>query len=229
MIRGRRVANGEEVITNSIKALLFYLLISSLLLLIPSRVSAQYGQYGQYGAPVPSQSILIEKMVAKPGTSNFVDNLSPTDPRFAPGQQITFRLAVKNTSDTNLTNVTVKDFVPSFLSPLSGPGNFDSNTQTVSFGAGNFGPSEQKVFTLTMQIASQDKLPVDKGLFCEINKAQASTDKVFDEDTAQFCIEKQVLGAQNVPSTGPEFGLVLIGAELGLLGIGLGLKRRFAR
>jgi len=184
------------------------------------------GQYGQYGAPAPSQSILIEKTVSKPGSSDFVDNLSPSDPRFAPGQQITFRLKVKNTSNINLTNVTVKDFVPDFLQPVSGPGSFDSGSRSISFSAGDFAVNEEKTFFLTMKVVAQDQLPADKGIICEINKAQAFTDQVSDEDTAQFCIEKQVVGVTQVPTAGPELGLAILTFDAAILGAGFWLRKR---
>ncbi len=220
MKRGRRVVS-------------IFILSSLFFLLNSAAVKAQYGAYGQYGAPSVSKSILIEKMVAKPsgkdGASDFVDNLSPSDPRFAPEQQVVFRLTVKNTSDTTLTNVQVKDTVPLFLDVVSAPAGFDAASRTISFGAGDFGPNEQKTFTLTFTVARQDKLPQDRGVICLVNKAEASTEGASDEDSSQFCIEKQVIGAQAVPTAGPEMGLALIGVELGLLSTGLYLKRRSAR
>lgn len=206
------------------------LILSILFLLFSLPVSAQYGQYG--GA-IPSKTILIEKMVGKPAQTkgradqlDYVDNLSPSDPRFSPDNQIVFRLKVKNTSDITLYDVQVRDFVPEFLTPVSVPGSFDSASRTISFNAGDFAAGEEKVYFLTMKISSQDKMPTDQGMICEINKAEASTSEVFDEDSAQFCIEKQVIGVKDVPSAGPEMGLVLMGLELGLLGIGITLKKR---
>ncbi len=202
-------------------------------LLFNQSVNAQYGQYGQYGGSLPSKTILIEKMVGKPvqtkgGTDqlDFVDNLSPSDPRFAPEQQIVFRLKVKNTSDMALKGVEVKDFVPAFLTPVSVPGSFDAASRTITFNAGDFAMGEEKIYFLTMKIFSQNQMPADKGVICEINKAQATTKEVFDEDSSQFCIEKQVLGVQHVPSAGPEMGLALMGLEFGLLGVGITLKKR---
>ncbi len=185
--------------------------------------AAYADQYG-YGQPSPSQSIDIEKTIFN--GSIFVDNMSASDPRFAPGSQITFQLKVKNTSNVTLFNVIVKDFVPSFLNPLEGPGAFDSSTRIITFNAGNFEPNEERVFTLKMQVAGINSLPSDKSLVCQVNKAQASTDNVFDEDTSQFCIEKQVTGVSVVPSAGPELGIFLISGELVMLGFGLTLRKK---
>lgn len=196
-----------------------------------------YAQYGQYGGPGPSLSILIDKMVGKPidttkgGSTDveYVDNLSPSDPRFAPGQVVFFRLKVKNTSNTTLTNVTVKDVVPSYLEPVEGPGTYDASTRTITFAVGDFTADQEKVYILKMRVLAQDQLPADKGLFCLVNKAQAYDGGVSDEDTAQLCVEKQVLGVAKVPSAGPEMGLLLISGELLTLGFGVYLKKRFAK
>ncbi len=167
-------------------------------------------QYGQYGAPSPSKSVLIDKLVNKPGTGEFVDNLSASDPRFAPHQDVFFKLIVKNTSDIELQDVEVKEFVPDFLEPLEHPGTFDSSSRTITFNAGDFGVDEEKVYVLKMRVLTQDKLPSDRGIMCLLNRAEAKAEGVFDEDVSQFCIEKQVLGVSEVPAAGPGAGLALL-------------------
>lgn len=197
---------------------------------------AQYGCGTQYGPQCPPPpSILIDKMVGqstmtKGGLTDvtYVDNLTPSDPRFRPGQQVYFKLRVKNTSAVNLINVTVKDYVPSYLQPIEGPGTYDASTQTITFNAGNFVPNEEKIYYLTMQIFPQDRLPADKGLFCLVNRAVASTDQTADDDTSQFCIEKEVIAVAKVPSAGPELGFVLLTGELLALGAGMVLRRKVA-
>lgn len=194
-------------------------------------VSADNGQYGPYGSTPPSQSILVDKMVGKPvtnGTSvtdvEYVDNLSPSDPRFAANQQVYFRLRVKNTSNIKQYNITVKDFLPDYLNPILGPGSWDLNTRTITLNAGDFEANEEKIYYFVSQIYTQDKLPVDKGLFCEINRAQAYNDKVSDDDTSQFCIEKTVGGVSQVPSTGSETVVLL--ASMLSMGAGMFLKKK---
>lgn len=231
MLRGRRVALAKVF---SIKYLVLSIIsLYTLYFLLASPVMAQYGQYGQYGGPGPSKSILIDKLVGKPtqnkgGTTDvsYVDNLSASDPRFAPGQDVFFKLAVKNTSDVTLTNVEVKEFVPSFVSPLEGPGGFDSASRTITFNAGDFAVNEEKTYVLKMRVAAQNELPADRGIVCLVNKAQASGSNVFDEDTSQFCVEKQVVGAGQVPSAGPEAGLLLLGFNALAAGAGIWLRRK---
>ncbi|MBI2641915.1 DUF11 domain-containing protein [Candidatus Roizmanbacteria bacterium] len=213
---------------------LLVLLVSSFMF----HVSPVFAQYGQYGGPAPVQQLLIDKFVGKVTSSkgsvtqlDYVDNLSPSDPRFQAGQEVNFKLKVKNTSNVNLSNVTVKDFLPEFVEPVAGPGTFDANSRTISFNAGNFTPDEEKTYFLTVKVVSQEKLPSDKGLVCLLNKSQASSGDISDEDTAQFCVEKQVVGitpgVSQVPSAGPEFGALLLAGQFVALGAGLFLKKKY--
>lgn len=177
-----------------------------------------HNSYAQYGQPAPSYSILVDKMVNK--GNEYVDNLSPTDPRFRPGQTVSFKVKIKNTANVKLTNVVLKDFVPLYIEPIEGPGSYDLVTRTITYNPGDFEPSEEKVYYIKGQIFSQDKLPSDKGLFCLVNKVTASTDQVSDDDASQFCIEKQVISAAAVPSAGPQLGLALLAGQLITLGLG---------
>lgn len=221
------------------------LFVGSVLLftLFASPVKAQYGcpgQYGQYGSCPPSQSILVDKFVGKTVVTSkgglteieYVDNLSSSDPRFKPGNQVAFKLKVKNTSNTTLSNVIVKDFVPLYLEPIEGPGTYDSASRTITFNAGDFAASEEKVYYLKMQFSSQGNLPADQGLICVVNKVNASANGVSNEDTAQACVEKQVTGVTpgvtRVPQAGPEMGALLLTGQFLALGAGMFLKRKFS-
>src|SRR3989344_2664135 len=201
------------------KKIFAFLFVVFSFLAITVSVSAQCG--GQYQSPCQSYSILVDKMVQKPGTSEYVDNLSVSDPRYLPGSYVMFKVTIKNTSNTTLGGMTAKDFVPAYLTPVEGPGTFDSSARTVSWDAGSFAVDEQKTYYFKMQINSQANLPADQGLFCLINKAQVWSNSITDDDSSQFCIEKQVAVPPKVPSAGPELGLVLIAGEMALAGVGI--------
>lgn len=196
-----------------------------------STVSAQYGQYGQ---PAPVESILIDKQVSRPAVKSkggtlqyeYVDNLTPSDVRFQPGMEIMFKLRVKNTSAVTLSQVSVTDKVPWYLEPVEGPGTYDANARTVSFDAGSFKPGEEKVYYLKMQWFAQDKLPADRGLMCVSNYARAYSHNASDDDTAQACVEKQVVNVKQAPKAGPEMGIMLALGQLGMLGVGLKLRKK---
>src|SRR3990167_2065429 len=150
-------------------------------------VSANGGQYGPYG-PSPVLSIDVNKTVQRANNSDFVDNLSPSDQRFVPGQDVFFRITVKNPTDETLTNVTVKDFVPEFLDIIETPGSYDSSNRTITINAGNFGGQEEKIYTVHARVVGSGSVPSD--VTCRTNRAQAYNSSVSDEDTSQYCIEK---------------------------------------
>lgn len=195
--------------------------------------SGQYGQYGQYGSPAPAQTILIDKMVGKvTGTTKggvvnvtYVDNLTPADPRFTPGAQVMFSIKVKNTSTVTISNITVNDYVPSYVEPMEGPGTYNSSTRVVSWNIASLAPDQEMVFYLKMQLFGQAQLPADKGLFCLTNKATAGNGSASDQDSSQFCVEKEVIGVKKAPAAGPEAGALILGANAILAGVGFSLKR----
>jgi len=215
------------------KYLFSFIVLSLLTLHVPSYTLNVNAQYGQYGGETPSYSILIDKMVGKPTqtkggsqTYTYVDNLSPSDPRFSPNQEVWFKVKVKNTSSQNLTAVQVTDYVPSYLMPIEGPGKWNPDNRTITWNAGDFSVDEEKVYYIKMQVYDQSLLPADKGLFCIINKVDAKKDNVaYDDDTAQLCIEKQVVGATKVPQAGPEMGMLLLVGNILGLGVGIYLRK----
>ena len=196
------------------------LVIGAWLLVTPVKADC-VGQYGQYGQPCNSYSIIVDKMVQKPGTSDYVDNLSVSDPRFKPSDYVMFKVTIKNTSTTTFGGMTAKDYVPSYLTPVEGPGTFDANTRIITWDAGFFNVDEQKTYYFKMQVNSMANLPADKGLFCVVNRADATSNGTSDDDSSQLCIEKQVIGTTKVPSAGPEMGLFLLTGELFALGTGI--------
>jgi uncharacterized repeat protein (TIGR01451 family) len=215
-----------------------YIVLALTILAIPTTVSAGTGQYGQYGGGAPSYSIVVDKMVAtKDGTTKggqpvYVDNLTPADARYIPGDQIAFQVKIRNTSNINLTNVKVQDVLPDWLDAAEGPGNYDGATRTITWTYPQLLAGEERTERVVAQVKPQDQLPADKGLMCMNNKAVVSADNAYDEDTAQLCVEKQVTmvttkGGQPITQN-PEAGapLLVIGAfNLLALGAGVYMKK----
>ena len=204
-------------------------------------------QYGQYSAPTPSQTIMITKMVAMPNANltdptqgNYVNNLTPSNPRFTASEFIFFKITVQNTSTVTLNNAVFTDFVPDFLTPVAGPGTFDPTRRAITFNIGDMGPGAQNTYYLQMQIANQSTLPSESGVFCKVNTAQASADNTpIDQSTSQFCIETAapvatptatptpaIQRVTTVPSTGPEFDFLVLGANIIALTTGIYLKKK---
>jgi len=204
----------------------FALLLTTLF--FASAVSAQY--IGPTSVPL---NLTIDKMVGKPYATKggvtdveYVDNLSASDVRFKPGDEVWFKIKVKNTSNTDISTVVFYDYVPEYLEPVEGPGTYDKATRTITYQAGDFSTDEEKIFYLKMKINDQVNLPADKGLFCFSNKAKVvKGTSAADEDTAQLCVEKTVTPGTTTPSAGPEYGLILLASQFVLLGAGLKLKK----
>ncbi|MFH0773825.1 MAG: hypothetical protein V1922_05960 [bacterium] len=216
------------------KLFISFITVLALTTVIPHSAFADYGQYGQYGQPAPVESILVDKQVSKPVTMSkggilqyeYVDNLTPSDARFQPGSDIYFKVRVKNTSSISLSNVMVVDKVPLYLDAVEGPGSYDTQSRSISFNAGTFQPGEEKLYYFKMQWFAQDKLPSDRGLMCVSNYVRAYTNTASDDDTAQGCVEKQVVGVTQAPKAGPEMNILLVAGQLGVLGIGIQLKKK---
>ncbi len=178
------------------------------------------------GQICPRGEIAIDKLVKNPSTGNFVDNLGTSDPKFAVGQEVTFRLTVKNVSSVTLGTVDVFDILPSELEYVSGPdgATYDANTREIRFAVHDLEANAARDFEVKAKVVGADKLPQDQSLVCVINSGEARIAENTDKDTAQLCIERPIAG--KLPETGPaEWMLVLTGS--GIMGVtGLKLLRR---
>lgn len=222
-------------------------LVTTALFAVTSPVFAGTTNYGDskvvcspvYGGnECPTDQLIIDKKVADPITTStkggtttltFKDNLGVNDAKYGATQKITFEIAVTNTSDKQLTNVTVKDVLPQFVNINVADNknwSFDKNTNTLSLVIDTINAKETKKYQVVGTISELNQLPADQEVTCVINQAFASTANVSAQDNAQFCIEKKVLGfpvhpapkAQQTPPTGAGALLALIPAGLsGLL------------
>jgi len=215
------------------KALLLFFLIPAVYLLPSIALAQQYG----VGAPAGLQ-LVVNKLVMHPKSGIFVENLSLSDPKVAPQNIVTFKVTVTNSTNAKLSGVRLTDNLPQFINFGTGPGKFDEKSKTLTIEVGNLAPSETKTFTFTTKVVSQDKLPADKATVCVVNQAVVTGDSQKSEDTAQFCIEKQVLGVPTkgglrvfpppsvtvTPPTGPEMLALAALIPTGLAGFFLRRK-----
>lgn len=192
------------------------------------------GQYSPYEGKKPSPNISVDKRVGLPQaatkggevTYTYVDNLTASDRRFSPQEYVFFEVKVKNTSKTRLDNVVMRDFAPEFVDLYENPGSFDGKDVVIN--VGTLQADEEKTYILKARIKMQSALPSDKGILCTINKVRASNDKVADEDTSQFCIEKNVTAVNPpvaIPRSGPEHGLLIMCSALASIFAGLKLRK----
>src|SRR3990167_4055242 len=184
--------------------------------------------------PPKQVKFTINKTVQKPGKGggDFVENLTINDPRFAPDQNVNFKIIIENTGDTDVSNLNVVDTFPEFLSFVAGVGNTNVGAKQINFVVGKLEKGKKMEFLITAKTAEADKLPSNQAITCVTNNVRATApDGVSADDNAQVCIEKQVLGAQptpqifekpaikELPPTGPELGLLAALIPTGLAGI----------
>lgn len=202
------------------------LLFTSLLLFaIPDTV---YGavrcetQYGGGQVCVNTGSLQINKQVkvvtGANGEHEWRDYLGiQAGKRFLPGEELTFRLSVKNTGTEKFDKVEVVDTLPSFLSISSG--NLKSEIQFLD-------PGQTRDIILTAKVVSGDKL--EKVLDCAVNVGEVRGKDVlgnegYDKDSTEVCIEKSVGGVSDLPKAGIP-NIYLFGSA-GILFLGIFLTR----
>lgn len=188
----------------------------------PAPCTPVYG--GGVNCPRVGQ-VLVNKSVQNPSSGVFVSNLGPQDPKFRPGQNVPFRITVQNSGDQSLDTVTVKDTLPQFVSFVSGPGSFDTNSNVLTFTVNNLGGGTSQTFNLTAQAASASALPANQTVVCPVNVVDAVAGSQTDHAESQFCIEKQMV-VPAVPTAGPENWMFTIGGLMGALTTGIILRKK---
>jgi len=198
--------------------------------------------YGGGQSCVTAANISIDKKIQNPASGQFVDNLGTNDQKFSVNQTVTFQLIVTNTGGNSIDKVIVKDVFPQFVSFVSGPGNFDANSKTLTFEVLGLGAGESRTFTVAGKVGSDSTLTGSTGITCVVNQssAQIATTAQMSQDNSQFCIQKgipaktkgglPVLPApqmKTTPPTGPEMAVLPLLGGSGILGYFL--RRRASR
>lgn len=181
----------------------------------------------------------IEKQVMSPTKGgSFVDNLSANDPKFAPGQNVTYKVIVKNTGDNTIKKLDVSDTFPQFVSFVSGAGNYDQNSRTLNFSITDMPKGKEQDFTIVAKTANDTDLPQDQTVICPVNTVKATEESGNTASSStQICIQRNVPTniapkvystppMKTTPSTGPEvLGLIAL-IPSGLAGLVLRKKAK---
>lgn len=164
-------------------------------------------QYGGREVCVRTGQLQIDKEIFSSQENKFVDNLGLNDRKFAPGEEITFKLKIKNVGDATFDKVSVTDSLPSLLELVSGSTSFEISDLTA-------GETEER--EIKAKVAASGNFPGDKTIVCVINTAEAVSGGEKDRDTSQVCLERKVVGPApaakpaELPPTGPEDWLPLL-------------------
>lgn len=181
-------------------------------------------QYGGREVCVTIGQLQVNKLVCKPVEveekggkqirCEFVDNLGLNDHKFGPGEEVTFKIKVKNVGDRTLTDVNVMDTLPNLLT--TGNGN-------PFFQIKELKPGEEQEREIKAKVVSADRFPAN--VLCVVNAVEAVSGDQKDRDTAQLCLEKKVPVAKELPPTGPEHWFMLAVGSLLSLTAGIKLVR----
>lgn len=153
----------------------------------------------------------IDKEVWDVEDELWVDNMGINDYKFAPSEEITFKLKIKNVGDKTFDKVYVKDTLPDYLELISGDLEFEID---------DLDPDETVEREIRVRVVSADQFP-DGATICVVNTGETWSNDESDKDTAQVCLEEKVLGVTVLPPTGPGGWLLILPFSLlaGLIGV----------
>lgn len=202
--------------------------------------------YGGGQSCLQIEELSVDLQVKNPQTNTYVTSIPASGPTMNPGQEVNYKITIKNTVNRQLSNITVTVVFPQLVNYASGTGKFDTKTRKLSFPIETLKANESKVFTINGKVLTKDKI-TSQSVVCSFTQAIASFDRKTSQDNTQFCINPQgnVVGTTNrnvtkgglpvyspsntktTPQTGPET-LALIGLlPAGALGFWLRHKTAF--
>jgi uncharacterized repeat protein (TIGR01451 family)/LPXTG-motif cell wall-anchored protein len=205
-----------------------YLFLSLLsLFLFVGSVSAdtQVSCESGYGTTCRTGELELEKKVKNPQTGELVGSLNANGANFLAGQEVFFRIEVKNGGDDNLSNVAVVDKLPDYVDFIAGPGEYSKDSRKVTWTISELKAGETKMFDLKVKVSKD--LP-DMGISCLTNWAEARKDSLLAQDTAVFCIQTKVLGTvTELPKTGASNNQKVLISSMLMLGTSVLLLKKF--
>lgn len=184
--------------------------------------------YAQYigAATQPTRSLLIDKKILNPQNNQYVDNLNIDQQTFLPGQDVIFKITVSNVIQTDIKNLTINDYLPPVLNYVSSSeGSCDNPCKIVSLKLNTLKIGESKTIDIKTKVKPAGELP--DNVSCQTNLGRVTTDaNLVYEDTATFCVSKQILGVtKEIPKAGPTQTLPILFLSALLLATGLTMRR----
>lgn len=138
-----------------------------------------------------SNQFLINKTVRDPETNTFVDNLGVSNRKYRSNETVIFKITVKNSRNTALRKVVIKDTLPEYIDFVDGKGGtFDAASNTLTINLGILAKQESRDFFIEAKVKPEAQLPKDQDTVCVINQSIITVGTKTNQDNAQFCIEK---------------------------------------
>lgn len=188
-----------------------------------------------------AETFSVNLQVKDPQAGVYVENLTATNPTYAPNQQVMYKLSLKNDTKEALSKGTLTLIFPQDVTYVSGGGTFDQKNRKLTFPLDKLNGEEAKVFYITGQVVAKPQ----KNSLCTFTQALGTFANKTSQDNTQFCIgtpiAKQIAPripqatkggltvyppaqTKHTPETGPEalalFGLFPAGA------LGMWLRRK---
>lgn len=166
-------------------------------------------QYGGAQVCIKTGALQVNKQVkhvtGKGGEHEWKDFLGmQAGVRFRPGDEVTFRIQVKNVGDAKFDKVTVTDTLPAFLGLASG---------SLTTDLANLEPGQTQEVFVGGRVIGADRLA--KAIDCAVNVAEArgrdvSGQDANDKDSVEVCFEKEVGQPTGLPKAGWQDGLAWV-------------------
>jgi hypothetical protein len=153
--------------------------------------------YGSTTGCDQARDITFDLSVQNPTNNTFTDNLELQDGKYKPGQDVFFRLFVKNNTDKPINKITVKTVFPPHAVYSKGDGTYDANTKTLTTTIATLNASDSQNIFITGKILPENQIAGNDTVTCETAQATAAYNDQQISDISQFCIEKRVGGAQS--------------------------------
>jgi uncharacterized repeat protein (TIGR01451 family) len=201
---------------------IFVIIAAATFLIATTTADAQYG-CPPYGAECPpSSKIVVDKQIRDPRNGNYVDNLTLADYKFAPGEDVIFKITIKNTGNKDVENVEGVDTIPQLTDTLLLSGETRESLRELTKNFGTLKANETRTWFIRVRVKASDQIPA--GTVCGDPKAinritVRAKDMPNATDTSSFCIQKSVLGATKQPESGSPLLIIATGLSA-LAGIG---------
>lgn len=182
---------------------------------MPSKGFAQYYSEGGNKA-----SVVIDKKISADGGKNYFDNISTSVKTFTEGNQVSFKIVIENNGSEKLTNVTLTDYLPKYLSLVLYPGVYNKSNNSFEVNVGELAPNETKsylVVAMIKDLPSSNYSDVKNQL---TNKACVKSNQANDCDEAKYYV-----ALKSVPTTGSSDIALQSVIMLSMLGAGFGIRK----
>ncbi len=176
--------------------LVFSLGISALLVgMAFCRPVAAYGQY--YSQGETKNKITVDKKLRHVYSDSFMDNIPTSTKVFVDGDIVEFQIKVENNSQNQLKDFKVTDVLPSNLSLIFYPGQYNRENNQISWTIEKLDKGESKQYYIRARIVglTDTESKYEK----RVNTVEVKVAELTDKDEASFFVAKKI-----VPVTGWE-------------------------